>query len=488
MGLSTALSAAVSGLTAAQTRATTVANNIANANTDGYVRRTTNLDERIVGGRGVGVDVSSISRQTADFLTGERMRFGADNAFSSEQATSASKIADLLGDPGAQDGLFGAYARFENSLRDAAATPESSVLQREVVDNANDIVRQFQTLAEQSASLRTQADTDIGRAVTEVNDALQRLEELNSIGGDSLTPDVLDERQRLVDRINDIIPVRAQNVGDSLNLSTEGGVNLLAQEAQFIEFSPAVLVTRGQSLGNGLSGLTVGTTNITPGGGNSQAVQGGRIAALFETRDERLPAFDDSIDALAADLVTRFADDAVDPTKTAGEVGLFTAGAPTLPLPPPGETEPDYTGFASLISVNAAIDPDQGGDVYRLRDGIGAITPGAAGNGDQLNRLIDAFTGLQPTPGAFGGAGQQTATGLAASLSSELNYDVQRSQDRALYAGTRLDAASNAEIQQLGVDTDAELQELIQIEQAYAANARVIQTISQLVDQLIQIT
>ncbi|MEM9233528.1 MAG: flagellar basal body rod C-terminal domain-containing protein, partial [Pseudomonadota bacterium] len=148
----------------------------------------------------------------------------------------------------------------------------------------------------------------------------------------------------------------------------------------------------------------------------------------------------------------------------------------------------DYNGFASLLSVNAAIDPDQGGEIYRLRDGIGATVPGAAGNGDQLNRLIDAFTGLQPTPAAFGGAGQQTATGLAASLSSELNYDVQRSQDRALYAGTRFDAASNAEIQQLGVDTDAELQELIQIEQAYAANARVIQTISQLVDQLIQVT
>ncbi|MEM9233633.1 MAG: flagellar basal body protein, partial [Pseudomonadota bacterium] len=336
MGLSTALSAAVSGLTAAQTRATTVANNIANANTDGYVRRTTNVNERIVGGQGVGVDVTSIGRQTANFLTSERMRFGAENAFSSEQATSASRIADLLGDPGIQDGLFGAYARFENSLRDAAATPESSVLQREVVDNANDIVRQFQTLSEQSARLRTQADTDIGRAVTEVNDALQRLEELNGIGGESLTPDVLDERQRLVDRINDIIPVRAQNVGDSLNLSTEGGVVLLAQDAQLIEFSPAVLVTRNQSLGNGLSGLTVAGTDITPTGSGSQAVQGGRIAALFETRDERLPAFNDSIDALAADLVIRFADDSVDPSKPAGEVGLFTAGAPTLPAPAPG--------------------------------------------------------------------------------------------------------------------------------------------------------
>jgi flagellar hook-associated protein 1 FlgK len=36
-----------------------------------------------------------------------------------------------------------------------------------------------------------------------------------------------------------------------------------------------------------------------------------------------------------------------------------------------------------------------------------------------------------------------------------------------------------------GVDTDAELQILLQVEQAFSANARVVQTIDDLIQQLI---
>jgi len=38
-----------------------------------------------------------------------------------------------------------------------------------------------------------------------------------------------------------------------------------------------------------------------------------------------------------------------------------------------------------------------------------------------------------------------------------------------------------------GVDTDAEMQSLLLIEQSYAANARVIQTVSDMLDILMQI-
>ncbi|WP_370339546.1 flagellar hook-associated protein FlgK [Parvularcula marina] len=481
MGLSSALSTAVSGLTAAQTRAQTVANNIANANTDGYVRRTVSVSEKIVAGNGVGVQVDKILRDSDPYLTLQRMKLEGDNAFASERATAAGQIAALLGEPGATDGLFGTYARFEQALRDAAATPESTVLQRQVVDTAKDIIREFDELADRSVELRTKADTDIGRAVQQVNDALKRLEELNGLGGQQLTPDVLDERQRLIDDVNAIIPVEVQPVGEGIYLVTDSGVTLLATQAREIEFSPSVLVARNQTLGGGLSGLVVDGTDITPGSTSSQAIRGGQITALFETRDSRIPAFNDSLDALAYDLVSRFSDDSVDPTKTAGEVGLFTVGSATPPI------DGDI-GLASSLRLNAAIDPDQGGELYRIRDGLGAVAPGPAGNGDQINRLVDAFTGLQPTPGALGGVGQQSAVSLVSGLSSELNYDLQRREDSALYAGIRFDAAVNAEIAATGVDTDQELQQLILIEQAYAANAKVIETISSLVDQLIRIS
>lgn len=38
-----------------------------------------------------------------------------------------------------------------------------------------------------------------------------------------------------------------------------------------------------------------------------------------------------------------------------------------------------------------------------------------------------------------------------------------------------------------GVDSDAEMQKLLQYEQAYAANARVIQAVNDMMDQLLRI-
>ena len=51
---------------------------------------------------------------------------------------------------------------------------------------------------------------------------------------------------------------------------------------------------------------------------------------------------------------------------------------------------------------------------------------------------------------------------------------------------TRESLAAN-EAREIGVDQDAELQSLIQIEQAFAANIQVIQTASRMMDELTEI-
>ncbi len=76
------------------------------------------------------------------------------------------------------------------------------------------------------------------------------------------------------------------------------------------------------------------------------------------------------LDGMARDLYERFADPALDPTIAAGDPGLFTdRGAAFDPA--------DEVGLAGRIAVNAAVDPAQGGQSWRLRDGIYAAAPGA---------------------------------------------------------------------------------------------------------------
>lgn len=467
MSISSALSIATSGLGAANARAQVTAENVANAQTAGYVRRSAILAEAQIGGRGDGVRVLGIERAVASGLVAERMRTASAGADAAQRDGDIAAVTSAFGAPGDQTGLFAAYGRFETALRDAAATPESGTLLEGLATSARDLAIRIGLADARANSIRTGADRDIGIAVGEVNDALERLGTLNRLAPSQVTPAVLDERQRLTDQINAVIPVEAIERGDKLHLLTEGGVFLLTNSAHPIEFSPAGLVGRGETLGTSLSGISVDGIDLTPSGEGVQRSRGGRIAGLFATRDETVPGFQDSLDILAGDLLSRFSDDAIDPTKVPGEAGLFTDGLSA-------STVGSGIGLAARLQLNVAVDRNVGGDVTLLRDGLGASVAGPSGNGDQLNRLLDGFT-----------AGQGAIRG-AADLSAELGQKTRNAADRAVISNVRLQAAQDAEQRATGVDTDTELQNLLAIEQAYAANARVIQTVSDMLDELMR--
>ncbi|MEM6650068.1 MAG: flagellar basal body protein, partial [Pseudomonadota bacterium] len=443
MTFTNALSTATSGLNAAAARASIASSNIANANTEGYSRRVAVLEERLAGADGAGVRVLTTQNARSDFLTADRQRLAAENAFSTERSTAATQLANIIGEPGSENSLFGQYARFEDSLRDAAATPESSILLTQSVDQARALAQKLNSLSEQAGRLRNDADRDIGIAVSEVNTALARLEELNGLPALKQSPEVFDERQRLIDQVNEQIPVTVQYRDTGVNLVTEGGVFLLTETASFIDFSPAGNVGRTQTLGAPLSGISVNGVDITPGGGGTQPSGGGRIGALFEARDVQAPGFQDQLDGLATDLIQRFGDDTVDPTKTVGEAGLFTDGTAVIPA----TTE---VGIAERIQLNATVDPRQGGEVYRLRDGVGAVAPGPDGNGDQLNRLISAFETNRTPPASLGLPGTSNASNLAAQISSSVSLTDRNYSENALFAGTRLDLAVDQELSVIG--------------------------------------
>ena len=160
-----------------------------------------------------------------------------------------------------------------------------------------------------------------------------------------------------------------------------------------------------------------------------------------------------------------------------GAPGLFTdRGGAFNPL-----TE---AGLAGRLTINAAADPAQGGQLWRLRDGLGAATQGNVGDTTLLTAMTDAMQAARvPASGPFIGAAR-SAAGLAADVLSNISGQRQQADIRQSYATTRQAAMTELQLAD-GVDTDAEMQDLLVIEQAYAANARVIQTIDSLIQTLI---
>lgn len=482
MSLTSALSNAYSGLVATARQADLVSGNIANALTEGFARREIALASSDIGGRGTGVRVSGIVRVADARATYERRRTEAEEGSASALGSSARVTADSVGEPGA-DGALPTLARaFETALQRAAETPESTGVQGGLLNAARSYALALNAASAETRRGRETADAAIARDVATVNEALARIVTLNreirglSETGDDFTA-LEDQRQLLIDEVNRIVPVRtARRGGEEIALYTPGGAVLVEGSAATLGFTATHTITADMTLGSGaLSGLTLNGTAV-PAGSGSGRLDGGTLGAAFARRDVTLPAADARLDGLARDLADRF--EAVN--TDAGGAGLFTdAGAAVTATTP--------AGLAGRLAVNAAVDPDQGGALWRLRDGLAAATQGDAGNGTLLAALSDAFAALQPAPAGSGLSGSYDAASLAEEVAALFQSEAAEAEERAAFATGAASAKRDAELGIVGVDTDAEMQKLLRVEQAYAANARVIETVDFLMRRLLEI-
>ena len=485
MSLTRALSSANSGLVASGLRADIAAGNVANASTPGYVRREVVTSENV----GNGVRVASIDRQQDLALS--RLRRDSDASFGRANilAQTYNQLNAELGTPGDEFGLFASYESLESNFRELASTPESSALQNSVLASATDIINQFNTLSNPADSLRNTADANIARDVETVNNALNRLQELNgdigALNAQTGNSGALeDERQGLINTISEIIPVRDVPRGNGqVDIITDSGVFLLAGTVNELSFQQVGVISPGASYADGtgnLSGLFVGTQELTPGTGGNFSVTSGTIAGHFSVRDNVAPNFSAQLDSLAADLITRFSADGLDATTASGTPGIFTdAGGPL--------DSTNIPGLAGRLRLNAAVDPSQGGSVTRFRDGLGATTEGPTGNANLINGFLDAFTASNTAPVESGLTGSFSSSELIAGFSSIVGEARVRHDALSASALTRSNSLFDSELAASGVDTDQELQSLLLIEQSYAANARVIQAIDDMINRLLQI-
>lgn len=485
MSISGAMANANSGLSAASQRASVVSNNVANALTPGYARREISVSEQILAGSGAGVRVDGVVRAADPAITRER-RF-ADGAVGRDQAIAAAygSLNAALGEPDDPFSLFGQYQNFETALRTLGESPESGPAQAQVLDAAKALTTTFNQLAGEASRARQDADNAIARDVAFVNDALKQIEKLNADIAKAATGGrdgaaLEDQRKILIDQISAIVPVREiPRGGGAVDLVTSEGIFLLSGSAKKIEFTPTSNVHPGLTLAEGeLSGLTVDGVDVTPGGSTGMALKQGSLAGQFAIRDEIIPEFQAQIDALARDVMERF--EGVDATLAPGAPGLFTDEGAAFDAAA-------ELGLSGRLAINAAVDPDQGGALWRFRDGLGAGAEGPVGNATFIRSMLDSLTASRTPATGAGLSGSLSAAQMAAGVSSLVGTARISSESNLSSAQARASAVSDAELAVTGVDTDLEMQKLILIEQAFAANARVIQTAQEMVKVLMEI-
>ncbi|WP_172297608.1 flagellar hook-associated protein FlgK [Pseudoruegeria sp. HB172150] len=482
MSISTALNAALSGLTAASRRAEVVSSNVANAATPGYGRRQVELASGLVGGLVPGVSIIGVTRKEDLLLLSQRRGAEAGLANAQVRADFLNGTEDSIGLPDEPGSLSDRLSSFETSLIEAASRPDSEARLLAVAETASRVAEKLNALHDKVQDERLNADRAIAESVDDLNSALRQVVNLNAkiIQFSSSTRDtssLIDARQQVIDSIAGLIPVQqVPRDNGAIALFSPGGAMLVDSKAADFGFTgvPMLTVYMTQA-GGGLSGLTINGQDISTGAENGP-ISGGRLDALFRIRDEIAPGLQTQLDAVARNLIERFEDVTVDPTLTAGDPGLFTDNGLALDLT-------EELGLAGRISLNALADPDQGGAVWRIRDGLGAAAIGDPGNASLLNALSAALADdVTPGSGVFSVA--RDAIGLAGDFLSYVSIGAFAAESQVSYSRAETDALITAELQD-AVDTDQEMQELLLVEQAYTANARVMASIDEMMQQIL---
>lgn len=486
MSISAAIANAVSGLTATSRGTEIVSTNIANSRTEGYARRELDLSSRLYE-RGGGVVINGIDRiVNAGILADSRLAL-AKLGSSDTIAQFHLSMEKMVGTPTDASSLGGSLAAFDAALANAAARPDSDVRLSAVVDTATTLAGQINDIADQTQNARTDAERTIANDVTRLNSALERVASLNkqiaslsAQGKDASSQ--MDARQAAIDSISEIVPLKqvARDNGQVALFTTGGGILLDGTKPAKIEFDPAGPIVPDMSLAGGtLSNLRFNGKELTVSQ-QASMFSGGTLSASFAVRDDLAPAYQTQIDALARDLYDRISDPALDTTLPTGGPGLFTDDQNAL-------LAANEVGFANRISVNTLVDPASGGDLWRIRAGINAAGPGDSGESGLLNSLSGALSAIRAPASGNISASLRSMHSLSSEFASYSASNRITSEAMALQNRSQSESLRTALLAD-GVDTDKEMEALLALEHAYAANAKVFQSANDMLDTILRLT
>ncbi|WP_102223654.1 flagellar hook-associated protein FlgK [Acidimangrovimonas sediminis] len=468
--LNSALLVSRSGLDATSVWSDATSRNIANANTAGYVRK--------------DVSFTSLSPSSGGAVTTEIQRevdSSLDRIYRTETAKMSTQqqiyegvqaYTAILGQPDDDASPVAKLTALQTSFDMLVNDPGDASAQQGVLDAASAMAQSLNDTSDALAQVKGEVETEIKYNVSDLNTALLKIADLNkqltaTTSGSMDSAEMQDAMGRQVEAISAIMNVQVRTDSSGrVSLYTAGGT-------QLVDGSSVNDLRYDQSGGK----LYAGTAEITPGASGVRGFDAGSLAGLFTLKDDTFPTFQSQLDTMAAALVNGF--QGADTSLSSGQAGLFTdAGAAYDPASLPG--------LAGRISVNAAVDPSQGGTLSRIRDGVGATSAGAASDATQVQAFQGVFSqSVAVTPATALAAGM-TLGDYAANMVSY--QQAQGTQAQATYTALATSAqtidASRQSIQ--GVNIDDEMQKLIVIQHSYAANSKMMSAIAQMMDDLIQ--
>ncbi|MGQ0632581.1 MAG: flagellar hook-associated protein FlgK [Sporichthyaceae bacterium] len=454
------LSGALSGLQSARRGLDVSGQNISNANTTGYTRQRVELEA--VGppavpalwstytGVGGGVRVTEVSRLADAFLTARAHTELGNQALLAGRSDTLTAIERNLPEPG-ETGLAASMSSMWSAWHDVTNRPgdlaaRSALLSR-TATLADGIRSIHGALDAQWSAGREQlvATVDAVNAtaatVAELNAAIVR----NTQAGLAVN-ELADQRDVLVTRL-------VQLTGGTARAAADGAVDVYLGGTALVRARDVMTlaVSGAPRMADFRAGLAPAVTVSWAATGDVPTL-GGDLGSRIEALGTTIGSFADSLDAVVATLR--------DSVNTAHAAGYDLDGNPGALMFDPGATAADITALITDPRKVAAAAQAPVLGVPSLDGGNAAAMaelPNAIGSAEQVYRQL--VVGL--------GAATQTA------------------ERRLAIQSTVASAAEAAREASAGVNIDEEMVSLLGFQRAYEASARVISTIDEALDVLI---
>ena len=403
----------------------TISDNVANAQTPGYARRSTRIEDGTV-------------IRYADEWRNNESRIASGLATQASTRLNWLESAERALDDG-ETGIGQRVGAVFNRAEELAADPNSVARRSAYLQSIDDAAISFRTTASGLKSSSEGIASQAQQTVTSVNSDLKGLLNVNQTllatpQGTSGYASLLDQRDRLLTNLSQAVPVDVSlDFRGVATVRMSGtGVTLLNPDA-----AGTMSVT---SAANGTLTFTAtqpdGTTSeVTPPGGSLA----GMSSAAADIAEQRA-----SVDALAA----KFAD-MINSNQAAGRTRSGNPGGPLLEMGADGA----LTISALDVSVDALATSD--------------------GTADNANLL------------ALNAARRDS--GIETAWTAIVSSHAQKVQSAKLVqesSQSRSEAADEARDQLSGVDLDREAVELMRLQQSYEAAARVIQVAREMLQSI----
>ena len=306
MGIYSLTDSAMAGLNIAQAGILTTSQNVAGTSVEGYSRRNANvimdsLAPNSLMLNGSSFAVEGFTRHYSSLIGSQLLIQQSKSSYSDTLVQYTNSVDSLVADK--STGLNTAISNFFNAMGAYAADPSNKAMAGAITGTAKEVAQRMTGMSTLVNQIQSDARTALTDTVAQVNTILPALADINqkiidgnSPGVSAPSADLLDERDRLLSSLQ-------QLVGGQSLINSDGTATQLVAGMPLVERSIANKVTINADQEhvaltfNLQNGPTKGVLTTV------QSLDGGQAGALLELSNNFVPTVQKRLDTIAMGLV-----------------------------------------------------------------------------------------------------------------------------------------------------------------------------------------